>query len=55
MKAQLKNGNFPVNDGRTSYNYLMTYKNSASNSIVLFSSQKDRGIIPGLKKILKRR
>ena len=55
MQAQLKNGNFPVNDGRTSYNYLMTYKNSASNSIVLFSSQKDRGIIPGLKKILKRR
>jgi hypothetical protein len=55
MQAQLKNGNFPINDGRTSYNYLMTYKNSASNSIVLFSSQKDRGIIPGLKKILKRR
>jgi hypothetical protein len=55
MKAQIKNGNFPVNDGRTSYNYLMTYKNTTSNSIVLFSSQKDRGIIPGLKKILNRR
>jgi hypothetical protein len=55
MKAQIKNGNFPVNDGRTSYNYLKTYKNTTSNSIVLFSSQKDRGIIPGLKKILNRR
>jgi hypothetical protein len=54
MKAQIKNGYFPNNDGRESYSYLMSYKNSYSNSIVLFSSPPNKGIIPALKKILNR-
>lgn len=53
LNAQIQKGYFPANDGRTNYNYLMNYKNSSSNSIVLFSSPPNKGIIPALKKILK--
>lgn len=53
MKNQIQKGYFPDNDSRENYNYLMNYKNSCSNSIVLFSSPPNKGIVPALKKIFK--
>jgi hypothetical protein len=52
MKAHIKNGYLPVKDGRESYSYLLSYKNSNNNSIAIFSNLPDRGIIPVLKKII---
>jgi hypothetical protein len=54
MNEQIKNGYFPDKDGRESYSYHMSYKNFENNSIVLFSNQNDRGLIPALMKIIKR-
>jgi hypothetical protein len=54
METQINRGYFPDNDGQMSYQYYLNYKTSASNSIVLFSSPPNKGIIPAIKKLLNR-
>jgi hypothetical protein len=54
MKTQIGKGYFPANDALTNYNYIMNYKPLSGHSIVLFSSPPNKGIIPALKKIIKK-
>jgi hypothetical protein len=52
MKSQIKNGYLPDKDGRENYSYLMSYKNTCSNSITIFSIPPEKGILPAIKKIV---